>query len=108
MNKNRKMARLRPCNACRLRQCEELECPKWQTWFLESWARVNQYAWAQMDELGREEPRSFVYGLPHEYKSPCETCRCSDWCDTPCSLRIKWWDARIGRLRKSGGNHAAR
>ena len=72
-----------------------------------SWAAVNRYAWARMDELGRQEPKGFVIGLPHEYKSPCDGCLCEKWCDTPCSLRLKWWDARIGRLRR-GNSHAAR
>ena len=61
---------------------------------------MNRYAWAKMDELGRQEPKSFCYELPHMVKSPCESCCCRDWCDTACSLRIKWWDARIGRLRR--------
>lgn len=93
----------RPCKSCRLRDCSELECGRWQEWFLESWAAVNGYAWKKMDELGREEPGCFRYELPHMVKSPCVGCVCECWCDTPCSLRLRWWDARIGRLR-----HAAR
>ena len=102
------MQRQRPCNACRKGQCPEMDCPAWQVWFLESWARVNHYAWAKRDELGREEPANFCYELPHMVKSPCQGCMCEAWCDTPCSLRIKWWDARVGRLRKRGGDHAPR
>ena len=100
------MAGARPCKLCRRSDCEEMDCGRWQMWFLESWAAVNRYAWAQMDEKGRQEPKGFVYGLPHENKSPCEGCLCESWCDTPCSLRLKWWDARIGRYRR-GNRHGS-
>ena len=101
------MAGQRPCRLCRRTECEEKECGRWQMWFLESWAAVNRYAWAQMDEMGRQEPKGILITLPHEVKSPCIGCMCESWCDTPCSLRLKWWDARIGRLRR-GNSHAAR
>ena len=103
------MAKARPCNSCRMRQCDELQCPKWQVWFLDSWAALNRYAWARMDELGRQEETCFTYELPHMVKSPCDSCRCNGWCDKPCSLRIKWWDARMGQMRrKLGDGHALR
>lgn len=105
---NEVMCMQRPCVNCRQRQCAEKDCAKWQVWFLESWAGINQYAWAIRDEMGREEPKNFCYELPHMVKSPCVDCMCEKWCDTPCSLRIKWWDARIGRMRKRGGGYAAR
>ena len=97
------MAAQRPCKVCRRPDCQEKDCGRWQIWFLESWAAVNRYAWAQMDELGRQEPKGFVYGAPHEYKSPCAHCLCEKWCDTPCSLRLKWWDARMGQIRRRNG-----
>lgn len=108
MNEELTMARRRPCIGCRLPECPGKECPRWQTWFLESWEGVNRYAWEQMDRLGKTEPRGFVYELPHMVKSPCKSCRCSAWCDRCCSLRIKWWDAQMGRIRKRGGCHAQR
>lgn len=108
MSENRNMAGRRPCNACRMRHCDAVECPKWQMWFLESWACVNRYAWAIRDEMGREEPKNFLYGQPHEYKSPCLGCPCESWCDTPCSLRLKWWDRQMAIIRKRGEAHAAR
>ena len=106
MDKQCEMAAARPCKTCRMTCWDEMECGKWQVWFLESWAAVNRYAWAQMDELGRQEPKGFVYGLPHEDRSPCDHCLCSRWCDTPCSLRLKWWDARMGRIRRRNGYEA--
>lgn len=97
------MAKKRPCKTCRRCECEEMECGRWQVWFLESWAAVNRYAWAQMDEMGRQEPKGIPIALPHEIKSPCEGCLCQRWCDTPCSLRLKWWDARMGRIKRRNG-----
>lgn len=87
-----------PCKMCRKCDCEDVRCGRWQVWFLESWAAVNRYLWAQMDEQGRQEPKGFVYELPHMVKSPCEGCLCKAWCDTPCSQRLKWWDKRVRPL----------
>jgi hypothetical protein len=88
-----------PCRQCRKCQCEEEKCGRWQMWFLESWAAVNRYAWAVQDELGRQEPRGFVYELPHMVKNPCLGCKCEAWCDTPCSARLKWWNRCVGKGR---------
>ena len=85
----------KPCKTCRMQLCRETECEKWQQWFLEAWGAVNAYAWAQRDELGRQEPKGFVYELPHMVKSPCAGCLCERWCDTPCSARLRWWDQRV-------------
>lgn len=107
MNKTT-MARRRPCNGCRMARCRKMDCPRWQEWFLESWEGVNRYLWAEIDARGRTEPEKFYYDQPHMIKSPCETCPCAAWCDTPCSLRLKWWDARMGMLRRRSGCHAKR
>ena len=98
----------RPCAVCRRTDCEEMNCERWQVWFLESWAAVNRYAWARVDEAGRQEPAHFLYELPHRIQSPCRGCPCRSWCDTPCSLRLKWWDCRMDVLRRKGLGHAAR
>ena len=92
--------RKRPCRGCHRKPCGKEECSRWQAWFLDSWAAVNGYAWQQRDELGREEPNYFTYQLAHENVSPCDSCRCASWCDTPCSFRLRWWDQRMARLRK--------
>jgi len=89
----------KPCRDCRKRICDQEACAAWQAWFLESWAAVNAYAWCVRDEMGAQEPKGFVYELPHMRKSPCCTCRCRDWCDTPCRDRLRWWDSQMGRLR---------
>lgn len=88
-----------PCRDCWQVQCDGMECPKWQVWFLEAWADVNRYAWEQMDALGRQEPEKFRYELPHMVRSPCRGCRCEEWCDRVCSLRAKWWDERMGNVK---------
>ena len=80
----------RPCKTCRLRECNEME----------GWAAVHNYAWAQMDELGKQEARCFRYELPHVQASPCEKCVCKAWCDTPCARRLNWWDDRMGGIRR--------
>lgn len=91
------MTKEKPCAACRELVCPQERCHAWQGWFLERWAAVNAYAWKIQDELGREEPKGFVYELPHMVKSPCCTCPCRAWCDTPCSKRLKWWDRGVAR-----------
>ncbi len=91
----------KPCVGCRRRDCQQEDCAAWQVWFLEQWEQYNRYLWEQMDQAGRRQCRNFTYELPHMIKSPCDTCRCRKWCDTPCSQRLKWWDARMAKLRKA-------
>lgn len=107
MNSCEAISGKRPCVTCRKPVCNAEQCLRWRAWFLESWAAVNRYAWAVRDEMGREEPKVFVYCQPHMVKSPCAFCPCESWCDVPCSLRIKWWDARIGSLRRKIGRDGA-
>lgn len=88
-----------PCDGCG-GDCEDSLCQSWQQWFLSGWERMNRYyAWHQMDRKGREESH-FTYELPHIVASPCDGCRCESWCDTPCSLRLKWWDERMELIRR--------
>ena len=90
----------KPCVGCKVKPCPREGCWQWQEWFCRRWEDVNRYAWDQMDRLGRREPRGFLYGLPHEYRDPCEKCPCAAWCDTPCARRLKWWDFRMAQLRR--------
>lgn len=90
----------RPCKTCRMRECKEMDCQRWQQWYLNSWEAMHRYAWEQMDQLGRQEARCFRYELPHVRSSPCEKCVCKAWCDTPCARRVNWWDDRIGGIRR--------
>ena len=84
-----------PCRTCRLKECDEMNCPRWQVWFLDSWAALQQYAWDQVDRQGQREAGCFRYELPHVRVSPCHGCVCEAWCDTPCARRINWWNDRV-------------
>ena len=84
-----------PCTTCRMRVCEEMDCQRWQQWFLGRWEANHRYAWEQMEQLGRRERTVFRYEAPHLRVSPCEACVCKAWCDTPCARRINWWDERV-------------
>ena len=89
-----------PCGRCKKKPCPREGCGAWKEWFCRRWAAVNRGAWAMMDQLGRRVPKGFVYGLPHEYRDPCEKCVCRAWCDTICARRAKWWDFRMAQLRR--------
>lgn len=94
------LCKQRPCHGCYEAVCPGVECGKWQIWFLEAWSGVNRYAWDQMDRQGRIAPEKFQYELPHMVRSPCVDCLCRAWCDTPCSLRLQWWDRNVGKGRR--------
>ena len=89
----------RPCDDCP-EGCENRNCQSWQNWFVQGWEAMNRfYAWHQMDKKGYQS-RCFTYELPHMAASPCKGCCCESWCDTPCALRLKWWDERMARIRR--------
>ena len=88
-----------PCRSCKQAQMCDTLCVEGYVWFLESWKCLNRYAWKRMDDAGRRPGEKFRYELPHLVKSPCEGCLCESWCDRPCSQRLAWWDARIGRRK---------
>lgn len=102
MQKKRK----NPCDICRRDLCLDRHCPRWQRWFKENWnktvARLREEAWQLQDSIGRQRhPTKFVYRLPSELKDPCECCPCVEWCDKPCSLRLEWWNHRVGIVRRN-------
>ena len=84
-----------PCKTCRLRVCQEMDCQRWQQWFLEGWGEVQRYAWEQMDAQGMRERQRFCYELPHLQRSPCDGCVCQHWCEVPCARRLNWWNERV-------------
>lgn len=90
----------KPCVSCSKNLCEDRECPQWQAWFSQNWTaatkQIQSSAWNEIDRRGRQ---SFCYYLPHELKDPCSNCVCKDWCDTPCSLRLAWWNNRMAQIR---------
>ena len=94
----------RPCRVCRREVCEGADCGRWQTWFLDAWGAVNQYAWARVDEAQRRVEDKILVGLPHE--TPCMGCSCAEWCDTPCARRLLWWDMVMQRKKQVLGGLA--
>lgn len=95
-----------PCEICQNCLSKDLGCAQWKRWFMESWGTsigiIRAYLWRQRDDLGKQKhPRCFYYSLPHEQEDPCLKCNCAVWCDTPCSLRLHWWDVTMERLRKT-------
>lgn len=88
------------CITCSKDLCESRGCPQWQDWFSRSWnAATKQIQSCVWNEINRRGQQSFRYLLPHELKDPCSNCVCKDWCDTPCSLRLAWWNNRIAQIR---------
>lgn len=89
-----------PCSTCGATECLGVECEEWRADFSDRWDRsckvLRDHAWAQADNSGKA---SFRYCLPHEVKDPCENCVCREWCDTPCSLRLNWWNYRMALIR---------
>ena len=79
------------------------------------WAEENDYA--EQAQLGKRDPN-----LPHSpentcwtvqgksgadtgtgamlTENPCNSCGRKNYCRTPCTLRARWWDIRIGKIRK--------
>lgn len=89
-----------PCTTCNRDLCEDRECGLWQHWFLQSWnAATKQIQSSVWNEIDRRGKQSFCYYLPHELKDPCSNCVCKDWCNTPCSLRLAWWNNRMAQIR---------
>ena len=88
------------CITCSKDLCESRGCPQWQAWFSQSWnaatKQIRSCVWNEIDRRGKQ---SFCHYLPHELKDPCSTCVCKDWCDTPCSLRLAWWNNRMAQIR---------
>ena len=76
-----------------------------QSWLVETLGAEFGYNWAVRDELGREEPR-VVHPVQYEAwleHGPCKGCPCAVGCRQVCSLRARWWDARMERLRRKLG-----
>ena len=72
-----------------------------EAWLAEVLGAEFRYQWQIRDELGREEPRMVHPDVYRRWleQGPCVGCPCQNHCDEICSLRAKWWDARVGRLR---------
>lgn len=101
-----RMYKKKPCRGCAARCYQDMDCPVWQEWFLESWEAVNRAGWQVcQDAFQRQQSRDvFRYALPHEEaaylrRSPCKGCVCEPWCDRVCGRYAQWWDARMAKVR---------
>lgn len=78
---------------------------KLKRWLAEVLGAEFRYQWSRRDELGREEP-GLVH--PNAYRrwleeGPCVNCPCELRCNAICSLRAKWWDAKMEKVRRQMG-----
>ena len=98
---NSKKCPCRTCTLCRVEYACDT-CERFPRWFKKAWKDINRFAWHVVDSQGKRE--HFQLELPHERpvmdKDPCLECSCREWCDTPCSKRLKWWDIRMAELRR--------
>lgn len=91
----------RPCSKCTTPYCNT-PCDRYRNYFRRKWKQINDYIWRYQNEKGK--PRPFHYPHPHEatlQNDPCRSCPCRSWCDTPCTLRLQWWDIKMAQLRKA-------
>ena len=92
-----------PCRSCyrRYGRCNWENCPKWQEWFFDAWEDFHRTAWEAVERQEQKRKDKIHVILPHE--DPCRGCKCAQWCDTPCTKRLIWWDWAMGRTRKRLG-----
>lgn len=92
----------KPCRNCHAAECTGVECEAWREDFAARWDQtcqdLREKTWRHVDQSGKN---AFRYELPHEVKDPCKTCICQAWCNTPCSLRLKWWNICMRFLRRT-------
>lgn len=94
------MKHTKKCRTCRWGMVKDQQAM--DSWLAEVLGAEFRYAWSVRDELGREEPR-LVHPAMYEAwmeHGPCRGCPCELRCDEICSLRARWWDARVQRLKK--------
>lgn len=76
-----------------------------ERWLEEVLQCQRQAAWEEVDRAGREDG-GLVH--PEAYRrwveqGPCVSCPCGLFCNRICSLRARWWDARMERVRRQLG-----
>lgn len=81
-----------------------LESPERRRWMHSVRQQIRACDWHERDAQGRE-PQEFVVMHPLDRAAwlkngPCEGCPCEPWCDTPCSLRLRWWNDVVGVVRR--------
>ena len=91
------MKHMKKCRRCWWQTVKDRQAV--ETWLLEVLGAEFYFQWHQRDQMGRTEQlvHPDVYRRWLE-KGPCEDCPCAAHCDEICSLRARWWDAKIARL----------
>ena len=100
--------RMSPCVYCTKvsdpRACEDKDCGRWQTWFVEKWDHLRLQPRLAMEKV-KTEPAGVCIGgnyylPPHQMRAylavdPCEKCLCpKDICSLPCREKRAWLAAR--------------
>ena len=90
----------RPCAACRQGECNQMECQRWQLWFLDAWDGVNQWGAQQIRRQNTLPQDRICLDLASRIPDPCKDCPIQNWCRVPCQQRLLYWDAAMARLRR--------
>ena len=99
----------RPCDKCETK-CGDAtsdrskKCNDYGTWVKWWW---HEYKRRLFHISPTRKSEKFCYEHPDIVRnylkhSPCEKCGATD-CDTPCSIYLRWYDARIEMARKKVG-----
>ena len=93
------MKHTKKCRRCWWQTVKDKEAL--ENWLLEVLGAEFRYLWQQRDQMGRTEhllhPDAYRRWLEN---GPCVGCPCEKHCDEICSLRARWWDARMARFRQ--------
>lgn len=98
-----------PCNACvNGDACKTSNmCKKYQTW-VNTWWSYFKGMFQQAGGCEKTKENKFTYAHPDDIrrslrKSPCDGCKIAEYCDTPCQVYLRWYDARMEIVRKKVG-----
>ncbi len=77
-------------------------CEKWEMRYRYMQKRINAYARKVCCKLPENK---FCYSHPDDVKrwlkdTPCTGCKANAFCDTPCNIYLRWYDARIQIARR--------
>ena len=96
-----------PCVGCD-RPCTHTKCIDWLIRYRYRQKQINGYAKKVGQFVKTKKREKFLYRHPDEAKrylktSPCDGCRATDTCDTPCGPYLVWYDAQVALARKRVG-----
>lgn len=96
-----------PCEKCRRAEdCTNYrKCKPYMQRFYTIWKQF--YAYPVRIYRGKKNMKSNKFAYEHPdivrrylEKGPCEKCRLSESCETPCLVYWEWWDARMEWIRR--------